>query len=75
MDHIALFRIIFLRNKIHFGKIFTNFPVFKNTIKRISFENAYESSGIFQPFSYANVTTKSPSYALTMFHEGIYVHA
>ena len=29
---------------------FTNFPVIKNTIKRISFENAYESSIIFSAF-------------------------
>ena len=45
--------------------MFFNFPVFKNTIKRKAFENAYESSIIFQPFLYANVPVESPSYAST----------
>ena len=31
-----------------FQSNFTNFPVFKDTIKRIAFENAFESSIIFQ---------------------------
>ena len=64
MDSIALFRIIFWRNKIHFGKIFTNYPVIKITIKWIAFGNAHESLIIFQPFLYANVP---PSYAPTFF--------
>ena len=34
-------------------------PVFKNTIKRIAFENAYESSITFQLFLYANVPSPS----------------
>ena len=42
-----------------------NFPVFKCTIKRIAFENAYESSIIFQPFLYAIVPVASPSNAPT----------
>ena len=67
MDGIALFRIIFWRNKLHFGKI-TNFPVIKITIKRIAFENAHESSIIFQPLLYANVPAESPSYAPTFFN-------
>ena len=67
MNGIVLFRIIFQRNKIHFSKIFTNFPVFKNTIIRIAFENVYESSIVFQPFLYANVPAESPSYAPTFF--------
>ena len=40
---------------------FYQFPVIKNTIKRIAFENAYESSIIFQPLLYANVPAESPS--------------
>ena len=43
---------------------FTNFPVIKNTIKRI----AFESSIIFQPLLYANPPAESPSYAPTFFH-------
>ena len=46
---------------------FFNFHVFKNTIKRIAFENAYESSINFQPFLYANVPAESPSKAPTFF--------
>ena len=46
----------------------TNFPVIKNTIQRIAFENAYESSMIFQPLSYANVPAESPSYAPIFFN-------
>ena len=46
---------------------FANFPVFKNTMKRIAFENAYESSRIFQPFLYANVPAETSSYAPTFF--------
>ena len=46
---------------------FTNFPVFKNTIKQIAFEYAYESSIIFQPLLYVNVPAESPSYAPTFF--------
>ena len=41
--------IIFWRKYI-LEIFFTNFPVFKNTIIRIAFENAYESSINFQPF-------------------------
>ena len=41
------------------------FPVFMNTIKRIAFENTYESSIIFQPFLYVNVPAEFPSYAPT----------
>ena len=52
---------------IHFGKILPIFPVIKNTIKRIVFENAYESSIIFQPLLYANVPAESPSYGPTFF--------
>ena len=36
-------------------------------IKRIAFENWYESSIIFQPFLYANVPAEPPSYAPTFF--------
>ena len=38
MVRIAIFRIIFWRNKIHFDKFFTKFPVFTNTMKQITFE-------------------------------------
>ena len=44
-------------------------PVIKNNIKRIAFENAYESFIIFQPLLYANVPAESPSYAPTFFKE------
>ena len=37
----------------------------KKTIKRMVFENAYESSIIFQSFLYANIPAESPSYAPT----------
>ena len=43
------------------------FTVFKNTIKRIAFENEYVSSIIFQTFLYANVPAESMSYAPTFF--------
>ena len=33
----------------------------------MAFENAYESSIIFQPLLYANVPAESPSYAPTFF--------
>ena len=33
----------------------------------MAFENAYESSIIFQPLLYANVPAESPSYASTFF--------
>ena len=46
---------------------FFNFSVLENTIKRIAFENAYESSIIFQPLLYANVPAESLSYAPTLF--------
>ena len=46
---------------------FTYFPVIKNTIKRIVFENACESSIIFQSFSYAGNPAESTSYAHTFF--------
>ena len=49
-----------------FGKIFTNLPVIKNTIKRIAF--AHESSIIFQPLLNTNVPAESPSYAPTFFY-------
>ena len=39
MDRIALFGLIFLRNKIHVGKKFTNYSVIKNIIKQMAFEN------------------------------------
>ena len=67
IGRIVLFRIIFRRNKIHFGNFFTNFPVIKNAIKQIAFENALKSSVIFQPLLYANVPGESPSYAPTFF--------
>ena len=38
-----------------------------NEIKRIAFENAYESFIIFQPLLYVNVPAESPSYAPTFF--------
>ena len=46
---------------------FSDFPVFKNTNKRIEFKNASELSLIFYPFLYANVPAQSPSYAPTFF--------
>ena len=39
MDRIALFRIIYFEETKYILVNFTNFPVFKNTIKRITFEN------------------------------------
>ena len=48
MDRIALFKSHFEKTKYILVN-FTNFPVIKNTIKRIAYENAYESSIIFQP--------------------------
>ena len=48
-----------------------NFPVIKNTIKWIAFENAYESSIIFQPLLYANVPAESPYYTPTFFKSDI----
>ena len=62
MDHIALFRIIFWKNKN-----FINFPAFRNTIKWIAIENVYGSSLIFQPLLYVIVPAESPSYAPTFF--------
>ena len=44
-----------------------NFPVIKNTIKRIAYKNAFESSIIFQSYLYANIPAEFPSYALTMY--------
>ena len=41
---------------------FFKFHVFKNTIERIAFENAYESSIIFQPFLYANMPSNAPTF-------------
>ena len=38
-----------------------------NTIKRIAFENAYESSVIVQHLLYTNVPAESPSYGPTFF--------
>ena len=46
---------------------FTHFPVIKNTIKRIAFKNAYESSIIFQSFLYASIPAKSTSYVPIFF--------
>ena len=46
---------------------FTHFPVIKNTIKRIAFKNAYESSIIFQSFLYASIPAESTSYAPAFF--------
>ena len=46
---------------------FYKFSCNQYTIKRIAFENAYESSIIFQPLVYANVPAESPSYALAFF--------
>ena len=46
---------------------FTHFPVIKNTIKRIAFKSAYESSIIFQSFLYASIPAESTSYAPTFF--------
>ena len=61
-----------LKKKNTSGKIL---PIFLYSrillIKRIAFENAYESSIIFQPFSYANVPAKSLPYAPTFFHQYI----
>ena len=47
---------------------FTHFPVIKNTIKRIAFKNAFDSSIIFQSFLYASIPAESTSYAPTFFH-------
>ena len=46
---------------------FTHFPIIKNTIKRIAFKNAYESSIIFQSFLYTSIPAESTSYAPTIF--------
>ena len=46
---------------------FTHFPVIKNTIKRIAFENEYKSSMIFKSFLFANFPAESTSYAPTFF--------
>ena len=43
------------------------FSCIQETVKRISFENAYESSVIFQPFLYANVPAESPYSVPTFF--------
>ena len=43
------------------------FSCIQNTIRRIAFENAYESSIIFQPFLYANVPAESPFNVPTFF--------
>ena len=48
---------------------FTHFPVIKNTIKRIVFKNAYESSIIFKSVLYASIPAESTSYAPTFFQE------
>ena len=64
MDRIALFRIKFQETKDILVEFF-NFSVL--VIKRIAFENAYESSIIFQPLLYANVPAESLSYAPTFF--------
>ena len=50
-------------------------PVIKNNIKRIAFENAYESFIIFQPLLYANVPAESPSYAPTFFNMCLKMHS
>ena len=47
--------------------------MFKNTSKRIAFENAYKSI-IFQPFLYANVPAESPSYAPTFFTMSVKIY-
>ena len=52
---------------------FTHFPVIKNTIKRIAFKNAYESSTIFQSFIYISIPAESTSYAPTFF-ESEFIH-
>ena len=57
----------FLEETKYILEKFYRFPVIKNTIKRIAFENAYESSIIFQPLLYADVPAESPSYAPTFF--------
>ena len=46
---------------------FTHFPIIKNTIKRIAFKNAYDSSIIFQSFLYASIRAESSSYAPAFF--------
>ena len=51
---------------------FTHFPVIKNTIKRIAFKNAFDSSIIFQSFLYASIPAESTSYAPTFFHGSRY---
>ena len=43
------------------------FHVFKNTFIWMAFQNAYESSIIFQSFLYANVPADSPSYSSAFF--------
>ena len=43
----------------------SDFPVIKNTIKRIAFENENKSTIIFQSFLFANVPAESTSYAPT----------
>ena len=48
---------------------FAHFPVIKNTIKRIAFKNAYDSSLIFQSFLYASTPAESTSYAPTFFNK------
>ena len=55
---VALFRIIFWRNKIYLGKTSPIFPVNKNTIKRIAkyIRIIYNS---FKTFLYANIPAES----------------
>ena len=50
-----------------FWLIFSNFPAFKKTIKRIAFENACDPSINFLSFLYAIIPVESPSYAHTSF--------
>ena len=44
-----------------------SFPVIKNTIKWITFENWSESSIIFQSFLFASIPAESTSYAPAFF--------
>ena len=55
MGRVALFRIITINH----------FPAIKYTINRIAFENACESTTIFQSLLFVNITAESTSYAPT----------
>ena len=48
-----------------FWKLFTPFPVIKNTIERMAIENAFEL--FFNLFLFVNITAESPAYMATFF--------